>query len=828
MLRTVSLQAEQDTTGSATLQARRNSAPTIDSTSLKDSLERASIHRDTINLAGEWKFAPIDDTASSDWRSQPMPNVVSMDQVVNLRKYFILPKGAKDRIWKLELGYVPLSTSVFCNGTEISIGLGRQSMQGKVDVLLPKSCLIEGRNHLDLIQDPARSAKKGFPLRATSYDQHISPGISGALLLTSSDAPRIVRTEIVTDQNSSVLRCFVGGDLSGLHVVATKSDGGNVESSGSPKGNAQEGQYWDLPLSQPSSDWSLDAPTLSTIRCQLYRESELVDETLQHTGISSIGLNNGVLQNAGASLTFHAVRYVPTSSVKNDLLSIRSLGLNAIRVTALPEQQLLDLCDSLGLGVLLEAPLSEANGTILAKEDVSSLYRSYLKDLVQAAAGHACVIGYGLGVGFDDWKTPTRDLLSQTAQYVRSLDPRRLIYYVTEDPNSTFALDLAVLSMRPQLDDEQSRQALEKFALIHRGKQPVLVFDLGTNVSEGHQGITDPLSQEAQAKAVSNGLFTCNRLGYAGVALSAYRDFPTGQPVLLSDNDDRQVSTSGLLDAHSKQRLSYAAVQSSLAGGKSPNLQPAEMVQEGSWGFLIYGIALLILFFALMNADRRFREYVGRSIVRSFNFFADVRDQRLIPNAQTTILAIVISGTFAVTYGGLLFAFRMHPVAERFMLRALPWRSADSWLFDLAWHPMKLMTEFTLLYLVTIVVIAGIARFAAIFVKGRIFYSDTYNVTVWAFLPAVIMLPVGMLIPRLDRTETMVFVIGVVLILLGLWLFFRLLKGIAVLFDIYPTRIYLYGTLSLAVVVVLGLMVIEHRSALFEHYAALRHLASVW
>jgi len=51
----------------------------------------------------------------------------------------------------------------------------------------------------------------------------------------------------------------------------------------------------------------------------------------------------------------------------------------------------------------------------------------------------------------------------------------------------------------------------------------------------------------------------------------------------------------------------------------------------------------------------------------------------------------------------------------------------------------------------------------------------------------------------MDRsTETLSLVILVVIVL---WSYFRIMKGTGVLFDIYPTRIYVYGAAFLAVLV---------------------------
>src|SRR5579871_1811660 len=69
---------------------------------------------------------------------------------------------------------------------------------------------------------------------------------------------------------------------------------------------------------------------------------------------------------------------------------------------------------------------------------------------------------------------------------------------------------------------------------------------------------------------------------------------------------------------------------------------------------MLYGFLLLLLFFFLVNLDRRFRDHAKRSLLRPFNFFADLRDRRTLPNSQTAMLSIILAGSIAICKGTLL------------------------------------------------------------------------------------------------------------------------------------------------------------------------------
>lgn len=210
--------------------------------------------------------------------------------------------------------------------------------------------------------------------------------------------------------------------------------------------------------------------------------------------------------------------------------------------------------------------------------------------------------------------------------------------------------------------------------------------------------------------------------------------------------------------------------------------------------FLAIGFGLMLVIFLLMNVDRRFREYLSRSLIRPYNFFADIRDQRIIPNLQTMLLAVCEAGAVGLFATSLLYVFQAVSVEPR--------SSEIS-----RWMPHEIAPGATL-GLLSVITFGGILfvtlmmRFTAIFGRSRIYLSDAFNVVAWALLPLVFLLPFDLILPRLDPTpETFTFVV-VILGALVLWVYQRLMKGIGVLFDVYPTVIYVYGTLVLAALTV--------------------------
>lgn len=236
---------------------------------------------------------------------------------------------------------------------------------------------------------------------------------------------------------------------------------------------------------------------------------------------------------------------------------------------------------------------------------------------------------------------------------------------------------------------------------------------------------------------------------------------------------------------------------------------PLARPEDGYFWVLLYAFGLLLILFLLMNADRRFREYMGRSLARPFNFFADIRDRRLIPNAQTTLLAVAISGASGIAIATTLRAASSFPAGVRYLSTFLPaslYAPASG--FSVTYIALIFLS--TADFLVGIVLLTIVLRFWAMFVRGRYSFGDTYNIAVWSLTPLTFLLAYDLVSPRMDISSSTATVSAVIFAAMLLWCYIRLLKGTGVLFDIYPTKIYGYGIILLAAVVAAVTIILQY------------------
>jgi len=223
-----------------------------------------------------------------------------------------------------------------------------------------------------------------------------------------------------------------------------------------------------------------------------------------------------------------------------------------------------------------------------------------------------------------------------------------------------------------------------------------------------------------------------------------------------------------------------------------PLLQPGNYSISSPYIYIICGILLIIVLVVMMNQSRRFREYFLRALIHPYNFYADIRDQRILSRAQTVALAGIISAIIGVILSTLLFYTRMSPASEYLVMLLFPQESMKSFVSAIAWSPELGVTVITLFVVLIIIVISLLLRLSAIFVRARIYISDTFIITVWSALPVVLFLPFATVLYRaLDFTSVGLWLVFGLIV--TLWVIYRLLRATSVVFDVNPIPVYAVG-----------------------------------
>ncbi|WP_158560328.1 glycoside hydrolase family 2 protein [Paenibacillus contaminans] len=190
--------------------------------------------------------------------------------------------------------------------------------------------------------------------------------------------------------------------------------------------------------------WSLESPSLYTLRAKLSDGLTILDELGQRFGIRTIETSGKrILLNGKPIMLKGFNRYdeyagygptVPESVIREDLLNIKRTGANLIRVHYPQSPAHLDIMDEIGLLYMGEVPLNwwltEGAGRTFIPEVVDKAEK-VLEGMIRRDWNHPCIICWSMsnesGTNSEDGIVSVRRLLRRA----RELDPKRLLTFVT-------------------------------------------------------------------------------------------------------------------------------------------------------------------------------------------------------------------------------------------------------------------------------------------------------------------------------------------------------------------------------------------------------------
>jgi beta-galactosidase len=494
----------------------------------------------------------------------------------------------------------------------------------------------------------------------------------------------------------------------------------------------------------------------------------------------------------GASLSYDMMR--------QDMQAIKDMGVNVIRFAdGVPHPYLLYLCDELGLMAWIDASIGTPPSSLFSDEGYVRRSLDRLRFTIEEGGVHTCVTAYGISAPVSGSDDGTLKALGRMRALIDSLDYRPF-YCSSHDWSQQLRklVDIAGFSTF-DLEADKVRTMIASVREDLAGALPLVVLSYGKFVQLGnHNGYSDPISIEAQAKYISDVYSVLQQAGVGGIFWS-FNDYRTDRPILTVNNDQQYLATSGLFGLDREQRQGAQMLGNLYTDQKTPDVLIGDYSPPSTVLFIIVGIVCAFVFLLLINNSRRFRENVSRALLRPFNFFADIRDQRILSSVQTTMLGVVIAATFAVIIASLAYYYRMNEAFDTITGTMIASDGLKELLNYITWRPALSVLVFTVLFFLLLMFVAVVIRLCAVFVRNRIFFTDAYSIAVWAALPMLLLIPIAMSLYRIleaPGTSTAVFILMIVVLL---WLLYRVLRGMSVVFDIRPTSVYGYAVLGIVV-----------------------------
>ena len=414
-------------------------------------------YQNQLSLNGNWFFHPKPEKEfymkpiSEDWKSIVVPGQWSMQgfavdsmAYAGYRKQFEVPTDWEDRCIKLRFDGVHSEYRVFLNGTEVGAHLGGMT-PFEVDITRQ---LKKGKNEVSLL---VRSESLADMLGSlTQYAVHQLGGITRKVTLFALPRTHVSELRIVTpldkecknadlqlqtaitnttDQLQKDLKLRVS--INGLPNILEK----NLPDLA--QGATWKGLLTDSVLAPRL--WDNEHPHLYTLNMELYQNGKMIERIEKRFGFRQVAVQGDQVILNGKPLKLRGVchheihplmgRVVNKELLRQDVELYRAANCNFIRTSHYPPcEELLDLCDELGMFVEVESPVcwighnANANWSTLNYRDPK--YYGYIlqanMETIHFYRNHPSVVFWSMA-NESCWNKE----FAQVEEYVKKADPSR-------------------------------------------------------------------------------------------------------------------------------------------------------------------------------------------------------------------------------------------------------------------------------------------------------------------------------------------------------------------------------------------------------------------
>jgi beta-galactosidase len=574
--------------------------------------------------------------------------------------------------------------------------------------------------------------------------------------------------------------------------------------------------------------WSPEFPATHIIRLELWRNDDLIDIYDQSIAVFKLESTQENFTLNGKEFNLYGVTYIPSyyqygslssyERMENDLEKIKQAGFNSVRFSRqLPHPYYLRICEQIGLFPFIELPIANLPEALAGSQNFSVRSKNYLSSLIKAYEKFSVIGGVGFGSSYLLKSDEHRAILSELAYQLKK--NRQVLAYasfIDFDNQEIDNLDLYGIEFFNQPPFEKQADVENIITMIGRGKLFIGEATYTVNIGQT-DGYVNKYSYEAQAKFFDDVFNFSEQNKLSGFFANTMCDIRGDFPSLTSGYDAEKKYNIGLIDESKQQeKLAYKVLSARMKNAEKVTIPIGSEKDDAPMIFIISGLLLALLMGVLVNSGRKFREDASRALLRPYNFFADVRDQRIISAYHTLFLALIVSLVAALIIANLFFYIKNNVLAEKLFL-SFGSQGLLSGVSYLAWHPFNALIWLFIIVVILMILTTIVIKAASFFVRTKVYLSSVFFTVVWSLLPMVLLIPVGIILYRLLNAGVGNLYIYLFLIVFYGWLLYRLFKGISVIFDVRPGTIYFYGLLSIFGLLLIFLIYFEVNNSAFEY-----------
>ncbi len=574
--------------------------------------------------------------------------------------------------------------------------------------------------------------------------------------------------------------------------------------------------------------WTPDNPASYIVRLELWRGEQLIDRHDQSIALFKIESSQNSFSLNGKDFNLYGVTYSPSfyqygtlssyDRMESDLEKIKQAGFNSVRFSkSLPNPYYLRLCEQIGLLAFVELPIANLPEGLAGSQNFVVRSKNYLSSLLKAYENFSALGGIGFGSSYLLSSDAHRALLSELSIQVKK--NRNVLTYASFfdfEYQQIDKLDLYGIEFLNQTPNDKQNEVTNLAEAIGKGKLFIGEATYTVNIGQT-DGYVNKFSYEAQAKFFDDmfGFYESNNL--AGFFANTMYDLRGDYPSIICGYKGENIYNIGLVSEERNQdRLAYKVLSARMKNTEKVTIPIGSDKDDAPMIFIITGLVLALLMGVLVNSGRKFREDASRALLRPYNFFADVRDQRIISAYHSLFLALIVALVSSLIFANLFYYIKNNVLIEKIFL-AFGSPGLISGISYLAWNPVKALIWLFVLAIILMILLTIIITACSFFVRTKVYLSSVFFTVVWALLPVVLLIPVGIVLYRLLNAGVGNIYVYVFLAAFVIWLLYRLLKGISVIFDVNAGGVYFYGLMSILILKIIFLLYYEVNNSVFQY-----------
>ena len=550
--------------------------------------------------------------------------------------------------------------------------------------------------------------------------------------------------------------------------------------------------------------WSPKKPDYYFVKISYYSNNNLIDETSRQISFVDVKHSSEGFTVNGKPFNIKGTTYyffygnngglIDYNQLYSDLTIIKNTGFNTVRFAKdLPSPLAINLCNKIGLFVQVELPVNSVPGQILSKKSFIDRIKALTSKMIISYGHYQNVLSFGIGGGFIPNEQSNLKFVSEIGNYLK-LKTNKTIYasFVGLPNNPLDNVDLIgveLFAANPESKPSFSAMAIKRF-----GRGNVFISEATYPTYNGNtNGYLNKFSFEAQAEYFDKIIDFSNKNKISGFIINSMFDYRGDFNSLFTGYTSNNLYRIGLLgELDRTDRIALKVVKAKLLKKEKVTVPIGSRKDSSPFLFIILTVILAIIMAMLINSKRKFREAATRALLRSYNFFADIRDLRILSGVHTTLLMFTLSGIFSLLITIILNYLKNNLLLEKILL-SFNSEFLLTFVSFLSWHPMQSFIYLFLISVGLIILHTVVIKVFSLFLKTRVLITSIFFTVVWALLPLTLILPLELVLHRLLIAEIGNLYIYIFILLYMIWLNQRILKGVYVIFDIRLSTVYFYA-----------------------------------